>query len=275
MKLNYRNYLYYLALLIFGCLLGITLANYQLQPEIRLTKLESISLATKLEQLKPQYPFVVAKKEIKIGEIITSENMAIRMFPEIGKHSNAITPTDFKQVDGMILTNPLASGEMLMRSMISAPKKTISKQIKGKQTIVTVKVPTTLEAVREPTPVITQIPEKGRLNGPWDLLIQLIKAPEILAIGSAALGTFFILIHLISKKGSEISILWGLAKYQKIADEQLNDLTPKTGFSFLWGLVELQRYSTNLYMMPDEIYFSIFWGLFKIKYNSKLKGLNQ
>ena len=84
---------------------------------------------------------VVAKRDLKAGERISEETVAIRPIPAEYVQSQAIRPEAFERVSGQALAFPLNSGEMLVWSVLEAKKApTFSKRVALGRRAITVAV---------------------------------------------------------------------------------------------------------------------------------------
>ncbi len=88
-----------------------------------------------------QISVIVAKRELRRGERISTENVAIRPIPTDYAHSNAVFPGDFERLDGQALAFPVKSGEMLLWSLIEGKKApTFSARVDAGRRAITVPV---------------------------------------------------------------------------------------------------------------------------------------
>jgi pilus assembly protein CpaB len=65
---------------------------------------------------------VVAKKELKAGDRVSEDTVAIRPVPVDYAHSQAILPENFERVAGQALAYPLKSGEMVLWGLLEGKK---------------------------------------------------------------------------------------------------------------------------------------------------------
>ena len=65
---------------------------------------------------------VVAKRELRRGERLSSENVAVRSIPSDFAHSNAVLPSDFDRLDGQPLAFPVKPGEMVLWSLMEGKR---------------------------------------------------------------------------------------------------------------------------------------------------------
>lgn len=84
---------------------------------------------------------VVAKVKLKPGDVISSETVAVRAVPKEFAHSNALMPYQFETFDGKTLAYGVNPGEIVVSSMLSAPKKpTFSTKVETGRRAITVPV---------------------------------------------------------------------------------------------------------------------------------------
>ena len=65
---------------------------------------------------------VVAKTELKRGDKLTADNVAIRQIPLDYAHSAAVTPEAFDRLNGQSLAYPLHAGEMILWGLIEGKR---------------------------------------------------------------------------------------------------------------------------------------------------------
>jgi pilus assembly protein CpaB len=65
---------------------------------------------------------VVAKRELKKGERLSSENVAVRSVPLQYSHSQAILPDAFDRVEGQVLAYPVNAGEMIIWGLMETKR---------------------------------------------------------------------------------------------------------------------------------------------------------
>ena len=84
---------------------------------------------------------VVAKRELRRGERLSSENVAVRAIPADFAHSNAVTPGDFDRLDGQPLAFPVKPGEMVLWSLMESKRApTFSARVDAGRRAITVPV---------------------------------------------------------------------------------------------------------------------------------------
>jgi pilus assembly protein CpaB len=84
---------------------------------------------------------VVPTKDLPKGTKLSQANVAVRQVPKEWSHSNAVTPAQFTQVNGLELVLPVMRGEQLMWAQIEGKKApTLSSRLVGGRRAVTVSV---------------------------------------------------------------------------------------------------------------------------------------
>lgn len=84
---------------------------------------------------------VVAKHDLRKGEKLSSDSVAVRPIPKEYAHSAAIDPGDFERIDGQALAYPLKSGEMVLWSLVEGRKTpTFSARVEAGRRAMTVPV---------------------------------------------------------------------------------------------------------------------------------------
>ena len=84
---------------------------------------------------------VVAKVNLRKGDVLTPATVAVRGIPMEFAQSSALLPTEFVAFDGKSLVNDIMAGEMVMRSMLaSAAKPTFSARVEAGRRAITVPV---------------------------------------------------------------------------------------------------------------------------------------
>ena len=61
---------------------------------------------------------VVAKRELRRGEKLSSDNVAVRPVPVDFAHSSAVRPGDFERIEGQTLAFSVKAGEMILWSLV-------------------------------------------------------------------------------------------------------------------------------------------------------------
>lgn len=84
---------------------------------------------------------VVAKVNLRKGDVVSPDTVAVRGIPMAFAHSSALSPAEFMAFDGKTLANDLLAGEMVMRSMLAtAAKPTFSARVEAGRRAITVPV---------------------------------------------------------------------------------------------------------------------------------------
>ena len=84
---------------------------------------------------------VVAKRELKRGEKISADNVAVRQIPKDYAHSSAVAPGDFERLEGQVLAFPAKAGEMILWSLLEGKKvPTFSARVEAGHRAITVPV---------------------------------------------------------------------------------------------------------------------------------------
>ena len=84
---------------------------------------------------------VVAKHELRRGERLSTENVAVRSIPADFAHSNAVLPSDFDRLDGQPLAFPVKPGEMVLWSLMEGKRaSTFSARVDAGRRAITVPV---------------------------------------------------------------------------------------------------------------------------------------
>lgn len=84
---------------------------------------------------------VVAKRELRRGEKVSADNVAVRPIPKDYAHSSAVLPGDFERLEGQALAFPVKAGEMILWSLIEGKKvPTFSARVEAGHRAITVPV---------------------------------------------------------------------------------------------------------------------------------------
>ena len=127
---------------------------------------------------------VVAKRELRRGEKISSENVAVRPIPIDYAHSDAVSPNDFEKLEGQTLAFTVKPGEMLLWSLLEAKKAPpFAARIGAGHRAITVPVDeiSSISGLLEPGDTIdlmVTIDRKGR-----KATLQLLQSVRVLATG--------------------------------------------------------------------------------------------
>lgn len=130
---------------------------------------------------------VVAKRELRKGEKITSETVAIRPIPVDFAHSQAIHPEHFERIDGQPLAYPVKSGEMILWGLLENKRtSTFSVRVKPGHRAITVPVDeiNSISGLLEPGDAIdlmAAIDQDGKKN-----IFTLLQNVNVMATGQRA-----------------------------------------------------------------------------------------
>jgi pilus assembly protein CpaB len=84
---------------------------------------------------------IVAKANLKRGDTLSSDNLAVRPIPAEYAHSVAATPDQFDRLDGQVLGYPVKDGEMILWAMMETKKAAaFSSQVELGRRAITVQV---------------------------------------------------------------------------------------------------------------------------------------
>lgn len=84
---------------------------------------------------------MVAKQELRKGELISEDTVAVRPIPAEYVHSQAISPDDFERLEGQALAFPVKPGEMILWSLLEGKKApTFSTRVAAGRRAITVPV---------------------------------------------------------------------------------------------------------------------------------------
>lgn len=146
-------------------------------------------LATQMDAMQARgkgslVKIVVAKKELKRGEKISADNVAVRDIPADYAHSAAVTPATFDRVDGLPLAYALRPGEMLLWGLMEGKKvPTFSARVEVGHRAMTVPVDeiNSISGLLEPGDLIdlvVTIDQKGK-----KLTLPLLQSVQVMATG--------------------------------------------------------------------------------------------
>lgn len=129
-------------------------------------------------------PLIVAKRELKRGDRLSSETVAVREIPVDYAQSSAIAPDNFDRVDGQPLAYPVHAGEMILWGVLEGKKvPTFSARVEAGHRAMTVSVDeiNSISGLLEPGDLIdllVTIDQKGsRLTRP------LLQNVQVMATG--------------------------------------------------------------------------------------------
>lgn len=132
---------------------------------------------------------VVAKHELKKGEKLSADNVAVRMIPADYAHSNAVNPDDFDRLDGQALAYPVKAGEMILWSLMEGKKApSFSTRIAAGHRAITVPVDevNSMSGMLEPGDMIdllVTVDQKGR-----KLTFPLLQSVQVMATGQRSVN---------------------------------------------------------------------------------------
>jgi pilus assembly protein CpaB len=106
------------AWIVLGVALGIGLLAALAARSYLNNQMEAIDARNRGQQVN----VVVAKRELKRGDKLSSENVAVRAIPMDYAHSGAVSPGAFDRLDGQTLAFPVKAGEMVMWSLLEGKK---------------------------------------------------------------------------------------------------------------------------------------------------------
>lgn len=127
---------------------------------------------------------VVAKREMKRGDKITADAVAVRAVPIDFSHSSAVTPDTFSRIEGQTLAYPVRAGEMVLWSLAEGKKApTFSARVEVGHRAMTVPVDeiNSISGLLEPGDVIdlmVTIDQKGKKT-----TIPLLQNVQVMATG--------------------------------------------------------------------------------------------
>lgn len=127
---------------------------------------------------------IVAKRDLKRGEKVSSESVAVRPIPLDYAHSSAVTPNDFDRVEGQSLAFPVKAGEMVLWSLIEGKKvPTFSARVEAGHRAITVPVDeiNSISGLLEPGDAIDLILTVDRKSK--KLTFPLLHSVQVLATG--------------------------------------------------------------------------------------------
>ncbi|MDQ2736443.1 MAG: SAF domain-containing protein, partial [Pseudomonadota bacterium] len=100
------------AALVIGLLAALAARNYLSN------QMDAIEAKARGSQIN----VIVAKRELRRGERLSPDNVAVRPIPLDYAHSNAVTPPDFERLEGQALAFPVKAGEMVLWSLMEGKK---------------------------------------------------------------------------------------------------------------------------------------------------------
>ncbi|MBC7572886.1 MAG: Flp pilus assembly protein CpaB, partial [Herminiimonas sp.] len=130
---------------------------------------------------------IVAKRELKRGDKISSDSVAVRPIPVDYAHSAAISPDSFDRIDGQPLAYPIKPGEMILWGLMEGKKvPTFSARVETGRRAMTVPVDeiNSISGLLEPGDLIdlmVTIDQKGR-----KVTLPLLQSVQVMATGQQA-----------------------------------------------------------------------------------------
>lgn len=130
---------------------------------------------------------VVAKRDLRRGDRISGDTVAVREIPADYAHSGAMTPAEFDRAEGQTLAYPLRSGEMVLWSLLETKRApSFSARIEAGRRAITVPVDeiSSISGMLEPGDMIdlmVSLERKGR-----HLALPLLQGVRVLATGQKA-----------------------------------------------------------------------------------------
>lgn len=130
---------------------------------------------------------VVAKHELRKGEKISTETVAIRQIPVEFAHSQAVQPEHFDRIDGQPLAYPVKSGEMILWGLLENKRTpTFSVRVKPGHRAITVPVDeiNSISGLLEPGDIIdlmAAVDQQGRKH-----IFTLLQNVSVMATGQRA-----------------------------------------------------------------------------------------
>lgn len=131
---------------------------------------------------------LVAKRELKRGDKVNSDSVAVRAIPVDFAHSGAITPEAFNRVDGQTLAYPLRPGEIVLWGLMEGKRvPTFSARVEVGHRAMTVPVDeiNSISGMLEPGDVIdllVTIDQKGK-----KVTLPLMQNVQVMATGQRAI----------------------------------------------------------------------------------------
>lgn len=146
-------------------------------------------LSTQMQEIEARgkgktVSLVVAKRELKRGDKLSSENVAVRAIPTDYAHSAAIAPDVFDRIDGQVLAYPVRAGELILWGLMEGKKvPTFSSRVEVGHRAMTVPVDeiNSISGLLEPgdmIDLIVTIEKKGR-----KITLPLLQGVQVMATG--------------------------------------------------------------------------------------------
>ncbi|MBF7683653.1 Flp pilus assembly protein CpaB [Acinetobacter sp. B5B] len=204
-----------------------------------------------LSKKGPQVQYVVASTNLPLGSIITTNNVSQRNFPQEYSQSNAVSVSEFDQIEGLPLKVSLKPGDTLMYSMIDT-KKDITKLIPSGHRAITIPVDdeSSISSMLKPGDLIDLLITLNSSSNP--LTVPLIQGVKILATGkrlegsdsSESVGYANITLDVTAIDAKNITFAASLGKISAILRNP-NDQTINDTSSFM-QLVNNEKQKPNL-----------------------------
>lgn len=131
---------------------------------------------------------VVAKRELKTGELLSPETVAVREVPVAYAHSQAIRPEAFEGISGNAIAWPLQPGEMILWPVLANRKAaSFSTRVADGRRAITVPVDeiNSISGLLEPGDIVDLILTLDRNDKKYSFIIQ--QKVSVLATGQRAL----------------------------------------------------------------------------------------
>ncbi|RZI43938.1 Flp pilus assembly protein CpaB [Herbaspirillum sp. HC18] len=166
--------------IILGVALGVGLLAALLARGYLSSQMAAIEARAKGNQIN----VVVANRQLKKGERISTENVAMRAIPVDYAHSGAVSPNDFERLEGQALAYPVKPGEMILWSLMETKKApTFSARIEAGHRAITVPVDeiNSISGMLEPGDTIdlmVTIDQKGK-----KVTFPMLQSVQVMATG--------------------------------------------------------------------------------------------
>lgn len=127
---------------------------------------------------------IVAKRELRRGEVLSTETVAVRAVPVDFAHSGAVTPNEFERIDGQRIAFNVKPGELILWSMLETKRApTFSARIAPGRRAITVPVDeiNSISGMLEPGDVIdllVTVDQQGRKT-----TVPLLRSVQVMATG--------------------------------------------------------------------------------------------
>jgi pilus assembly protein CpaB len=121
--------------------LGIAIVVGLLAAAVARTYLSRQMAAIEAKGNANKVKLVVAKRDLRRGEALSSDSLAVREIPAAYAHSGAMLPEEFERAQGQTLAFPVMAGEMVLWSLVEGKKApTFSARVEVGRRAVTVPV---------------------------------------------------------------------------------------------------------------------------------------